>query len=148
MQGPSTADKGDLGSPFFFVTRERQHPSHAGNPKGRMTKRITGSPEGKGEVSWRGNKGTAAQRGYGSRWQKARASFLAAHPICVMCKAGGTLTPANVVDHVIPHRGDKNLFWDTANWQSLCARHHNSDKRRMESGKEVRPQIGLDGWPV
>ena len=127
------------------------HPSHVGNPKGRMTKRITGSPESTGEAkepSWRGNKGTAAQRGYGSRWQKARASFLAAHPICVMCKADGTLTPANVVDHVIPHRGDKNLFWDTANWQSLCARHHNSDKRRIESGKEARPTIGLDGWPV
>ena len=30
------------------------------------------------------------------------------------------LTPATVVDHIIPHRGDKRLFWDEKNWQPLC----------------------------
>jgi 5-methylcytosine-specific restriction protein A len=30
-----------------------------------------------------------------------------------------------VVDHVIPHKGDRALFWDEANnWQALCARCH------------------------
>lgn len=28
---------------------------------------------------------TAAQRGYGSRWQAARAAYLVKHPLCVMC---------------------------------------------------------------
>jgi 5-methylcytosine-specific restriction protein A len=25
-----------------------------------------------------------------------------------------------VVDHIVPHRGDKKLFWDSSNWQALC----------------------------
>ena len=53
---------------------------------------------------------------------------------------------ANVVDHIIPHKGDERLFWDADNnWQSLCEECHNSTKRKMENGKDVRP-FGLDGW--
>ena len=37
----------------------------------------------------------------------------------------GKLTPATVVDHIIPHRGDKKLFWDERNWQALCESCHN-----------------------
>ena len=40
------------------------------------------------------------------------------------------LTPATVVDHIIPHRGDRKLFWDESNWQSLCERHHNEKTGR------------------
>ncbi len=36
------------------------------------------------------------------------------------------LTPATVVDHIIPHRGDQKLFWDENNWQGLCEHHHNT----------------------
>lgn len=35
------------------------------------------------------------------------------------------MVPATVVDHAAPHRGDRALFWDTSNWQSLCAHCHN-----------------------
>ena len=28
---------------------------------------------------------SAAQRGYGSRWQKRRAAFIASHPLCIEC---------------------------------------------------------------
>ena len=34
------------------------------------------------------------------------------------------ITPATVVDHIVPHRGDKKLFWDQSNWQPLCKEHH------------------------
>ena len=37
----------------------------------------------------------------------------------------GNLTPATVVDHIIPHRGDMKLFWDESNWQALCESCHN-----------------------
>lgn len=30
------------------------------------------------------------------------------------------MTPARVVDHITPHRGDVALFWDESNWQALC----------------------------
>ena len=30
-----------------------------------------------------------------------------------------------MVDHIIPHKGDKQLFWDESNWQPMCETHHN-----------------------
>lgn len=63
---------------------------------------------------------TAAQRGYDGRWRKARALFLKGHPLCAECLLENHLTPATIVDHIVPHRGDKRLFWDQANFQPLC----------------------------
>ena len=98
--------------------------------------------------SWRADKTSSAQRGYGYKWQNARKQWLAQHPLCVMCKAQGRITAATVVDHIRPHKGDQRLFWDTSNWQSLCKRHHDSDKQWMERYGHAKPVIGLDGWPV
>ena len=75
---------------------------------------------------------SAAKRGYDSKWRAARAAFLATHPDCVMCGA-----PANVVDHIIPHRGNKALFWDRYNWQALCKGCHDRVKQRDESSKNM-----------
>ena len=69
-------------------------------------------------------RGGAETRGYDARWRKARKVFLQQHPLCAECKQNGKLTPATVVDHIIPHRGDKQLFWDEANWQPLCKSCH------------------------
>ena len=81
--------------------------------------------------SWRADKETAAQRGYGYRWQKERAEFLRANPLCVECGRRGRVVRATVVDHKIPHRGDPVLFWDRSNWQGLCQEDHN-EKTKME----------------
>lgn len=62
----------------------------------------------------------ASERGYDSKWRSARALFLKKNPLCVKCREKGKLTPATVVDHIIPHRGDPVLFWDRSNWQPLC----------------------------
>ena len=67
---------------------------------------------------------SANSRGYGSAWQRARKSFLATHPLCEECKKQGRYKKATVVDHVIPHRGEPKLFWDSSNWQALCKYHH------------------------
>lgn len=58
----------------------------------------------------------AFERGYNSQWQNASKRFLVKHPFCVGCERIGKLTPATVVDHIRPHRGDKILFWDESNW--------------------------------
>ena len=68
---------------------------------------------------------SAAERGYDSKWRVARARFLKKSPLCRKCLAEGRLVPATVVDHIKPHRGDKELFWDEDNFQALCARCHN-----------------------
>lgn len=74
---------------------------------------------------------TTAQRGYGGKWQRARLGYLAKHPLCRMCEAKGRVTAANVVDHIVDHRGDHKLFWDTSNWQPLCKPCH-SEKTAAE----------------
>jgi 5-methylcytosine-specific restriction protein A len=73
---------------------------------------------------------SAARRGYGSRWRRARAAYLARHPLCVPCRVAGRLAPATVVDHVVPHHGDQRLFWDESNWQSQCKPCHDGKTAR------------------
>src|SRR5689334_15702372 len=76
-------------------------------------------------------RGSARERGYNTRWEKARKTYLMRNPLCVMCQKEGRVTPATVVDHIVPHKGDTALFWDTENnWQPLCKPHHDRDKQR------------------
>jgi len=101
--------------------------------------------------SWRTSDQNSTQRGYGYKWQQARAGFLLKHPHCVMCLAAmgvpqglsdaesvacydkGLLPPiATVVDHKVAHRGDMKLFWQTSNWQSLCKPCHDSHAQRRD----------------
>ena len=63
---------------------------------------------------------------YGRRWRSARVAFLALQPLCVACQAKGYITPATDVDHIEPHRGDYERFWDHTNWQPLCHACHSS----------------------
>ena len=59
------------------------------------------------------------QRGYDSKWNKARKTYLRLNPLCVKCGK-----PATEVDHITPHKGDMQLFWDVNNWQPLCHECH------------------------
>ncbi|MGJ3264872.1 MAG: HNH endonuclease signature motif containing protein [Salinarimonas sp.] len=71
----------------------------------------------------------ASERGYDAAWRKARAEFLRANPTC---RRPGCGEPANVVDHIEPHRGNRALFWNRANWQPLCASCHSGAKQAEE----------------
>lgn len=86
--------------------------------------------------SWRAGK-TSSERGYGWRWVKARAAYLAAHPLCVYHARDGMAAEATVLDHIVPHQGNMastgNGFWNSANWQGLCKRCHDSVKAREEA---------------
>ena len=97
--------------------------------------------------SWRSDKRGSTERGYGYAWQKARARFLQAHPLCVMCQdmKPPRVTAAEVVDHIIPHKGDQTLFWDEANWQPLCFSHHNGEKAEIEGRHKAMAKFDDDG---
>lgn len=84
---------------------------------------------------------------YGTAWRRFRKRFLQEHPLCVMCEQQGLLTGATVVDHIIPHRGDLELFWRDGNHQALCKTHHDSAKQRAEKSGGV---VGctLEGVPI
>lgn len=96
--------------------------------------------------SWRDSK-TTAERGYGYKWQKYRLSFLQRNPLCVYCLEQGRVTEAKVVDHIEPHRGDQDLFWNTDNHQSLCMSCHSSIKQREEAGsKNSTAYVFMPDW--
>lgn len=77
-------------------------------------------------------RGSARERGYTPAWDRASAAFLLAHPICPACEAAGLIVAAEVTDHVIPHKGDRALFWSRTNWQPACRWHHDAVKQRLE----------------
>ena len=74
-----------------------------------------------------------SSRLYTYQWRKASKQFLKEHPLCVHCQKEGRLTPATEVDHIIPHGGNRKLFWDRKNWQPLCKSCH-SKKTAEEDG--------------
>jgi 5-methylcytosine-specific restriction enzyme A len=87
--------------------------------------------EQKGHDQYRGS---SAERGYNYKWQKARLSYLKKNPLCLHCRSEGLFIPARVVDHVKPHKGDTNLFWDKSNWQALCKKHHDIKTATEDGG--------------
>jgi 5-methylcytosine-specific restriction protein A len=99
-------------------------------------------------VPWERDQQSAFARGYTKAWAKASKAFRVRYPRCGMRPNGvrpvmshcfdiGQHTPAALVDHVVPHGGDKALFWDEANWQSMCVPCHlwktAAEKRRREA---------------
>jgi 5-methylcytosine-specific restriction endonuclease McrA len=78
-------------------------------------------------VRYEANRPSARERGYTTKWDRERTAYLKAHPHCAMCGQAAT-----VVDHKIPHRGDRSLFWSRSNWQPLCTSCHSSRKQRIE----------------
>ena len=82
----------------------------------------------------RDNRQSAARRGYGHKWRKARLGHLKKNPLCVECLKLGRVTAATVVDHKVPHKGDMKLFWDKTNWQSMCENCHNIKTAKEDGG--------------
>lgn len=70
------------------------------------------------------------------RWRTIRLHWLNANPLCVMCLADNKVVAATVVDHIQDHKGDKSLFLDVNNLQSLCVRCHNS-KTAKDNNKHI-----------
>lgn len=48
-------------------------------------------------------------------WKRRSKAFLARYPTCFICGK-----PAKIADHIQPHRGDLNLFYDESNLQPMC----------------------------
>ncbi len=73
-------------------------------------------------------RGTAAERGYGSRWRTLRLMVLRMNPACAVCGA-----PATDVDHITPKsRGGRDAM---ENLQSLChACHTRKTNRERQAG--------------
>lgn len=74
--------------------------------------------------------------GYNLRaWIRQAAAYRIDHPWCVLCPPEAKRLSTEV-DHIMPHRGDADLFWDQRNWQAVC--------RSCHSKKTAR-EVGLGG---
>ena len=80
----------------------------------------------------RSKEGYQRQKMYDRSWKRVRKIHLNSNPLCVECEKKGRVGLATVVDHIIPHRGSRELFDDTSNYQSLCKRHHDQKTARGE----------------
>lgn len=78
----------------------------------------------KAEKSWRKWYATA-------QWKNLRQITLIRFPACTRCLPE-RVTPSTVADHIEPHRGNPELFWNPDNLTGLCATCHNSAKSREE----------------
>lgn len=89
----------------------------------------------------------ARQRGYTTQWDREALRFRKIHPFCTMCLKRGVHTIATCVDHIVPHKGNRGLFWSRVNWQSLCTTCHNA-KKQTEEHKGFSTDIDGDGYPI
>ena len=58
------------------------------------------------------------------RWVKYREWFLLQHPLCV--NYNECHNTATVVDHIIDHGGDRDIFWKESNHQAMCKPCHDT----------------------
>jgi len=76
--------------------------------------------------------------GKGRRWQRVRELILARQPVCPdpFGLHPDRVVPAVEVDHIVPHRGRRELFWDATNLWALCRECHAEKTRREKSSRE------------
>lgn len=82
------------------------------------------------------------------QWRDQCAPFvLADEPWCRFCLALGCLTPATVVDHIVPARLNPDLAFERSNLQALCKAHHDSAKQQQEC-RGYHGELDAQGYPI
>lgn len=81
------------------------------------------------------------------RWKAIRSQRLNEDPLCKYCMDRGKATPATIIDHINPHRGDEALFFNYLNTQSLCKACHDSVKQSFEKTGTMKG-CNKDGMPI
>jgi 5-methylcytosine-specific restriction protein A len=70
-------------------------------------------------------------------WRNTRADVLHLEPFCRTCALIGIDKVATEVDHITPHNGNMELFWNRENLQPLCIHCHSS-----KTMTETRAKMG------
>lgn len=82
---------------------------------------------------------------YDHQWEKYRSRFLKENPRCYCCGAKAT-----VVDHLVPHKGDIELFKKLDNHIPLCKLHHDTATGLFDTryvvGKGVTGKVNWMKW--
>lgn len=68
------------------------------------------------------------------QWANYRKLYIKENPLCVECLKNDRYNPSAVVDHIRPHKGNVNMFWDRNNHQALCKKCHDKKTAREDGG--------------
>lgn len=68
-----------------------------------------------------------------NKWKQLRTKHLREEPLCRVCGSKAT-----EVDHIIAHRGNKDLFYSEENLQSLC--HHCHSQKTIKEMEERKKE--------
>lgn len=86
-------------------------------------------------------RGSAASRGYGTRWRAARKTVLGREPLCrPSLKLEGRTVAADTLDHWYPHCNLSWLFWRKDLWVPMARTWHDGPKQELED----RGELALD----
>jgi len=66
-----------------------------------------------------------------TRWRRKAKNQLNREPLCKLCAMLGRDTPGTVADHIEPHHGNADKFWN-GELQSVCAPCHSAVKAMQE----------------
>lgn len=98
-------------------------------PRGQRTRR-------EARVEHDARRGSARSRGYDAQWDRDSLAYRREKPFCEYCEVGAfgpaRATAATCVDHLYPHRGDREVFRDRAGWVSSCDACHAGPKQAAE----------------
>lgn len=78
---------------------------------------------------------TVAWRAWYDTPEWRRLSWAVRVEACFTCRMCGRIAAekgASVCDHIVPHRGDRGLFFDRSNLQCLCKTCHDGRKQAEE----------------
>lgn len=71
-------------------------------------------------------------------WRTLRADHISANPLCAEHLKAGEVVPGTDVDHIVPHGGDEDLFFDPSNLQTLCSTCHGRKTQREVRARSHR----------
>ncbi len=72
-----------------------------------------------------------------------RPAQLLREPFCRECAKQNARVYASVVDHIVPFRGNWQLFIDPTNHQSLCKSHHDQKTAREQAAERRENSAGF-----
>lgn len=85
-----------------------------------------------------------------AEWQRLRERVLVRDRYTCQRPACGRLITQRkhaIVHHIKAHKGDRNLFFDEQNCQTVCKQCHDGDVQSAER-RGYSAAIGADGWPI
>lgn len=91
------------------------------------------------------------QGSYTYKWAKASKRYRTLNPLCVPCLLMDRTMAASCVDHIVPHQGRQDLFWDKGNWCSMCWVCHSIKTRsedRLPAWEPQHRRVVLCGLPA